>query len=133
MWTVQDETLRDGLQSPSVVDPSLGEKIELLHAMEALAVDVVNVGLPAASSRNREHVRGLCDEIARARLRVRPAAAGRTVVSDLVPIAEAAQATGMPIVVAPDALHCVAVGGGQTLEEFDVLKHVLSQPSSSDL
>jgi rod shape-determining protein MreB len=41
--------------------------------------------------------------------------------------------TGMPIVVAPDSLHCVAVGGGQTLEEFDVLKHVLSQPSSSDL
>jgi rod shape-determining protein MreB len=41
--------------------------------------------------------------------------------------------TGMPIVVAPDPLHCVAVGGGQTLEEFDVLKNVLSQPSSSDL
>jgi len=99
VWTVQDETLRDGLQSPSVVDPSLGEKIELLHAMEALAIDVVNVGLPAASPRNRADVRGLCEEIARARLRVRPAAAGRTVVSDLVPIAEAAQATGMPILV----------------------------------
>jgi rod shape-determining protein MreB len=41
--------------------------------------------------------------------------------------------TGMPIIVAPDPLHCVAIGGGQTLEEFDVLKNVLSQPSSSDL
>src|SRR5436190_101131 len=41
--------------------------------------------------------------------------------------------TGMPIIVAHDPLHCVAVGGGQTLEEFDVLKNVLSQPSSSDL
>ena len=41
--------------------------------------------------------------------------------------------TGMPILVAHDPLHCVAIGGGQTLEEFDVLKNVLSQPSSSDL
>jgi len=41
--------------------------------------------------------------------------------------------TGMPILIAHDPLHCVAIGGGQTLEEFDVLKHVLSQPSSSDL
>jgi rod shape-determining protein MreB len=41
--------------------------------------------------------------------------------------------TGMPIVVAADPLHCVAIGGGQTLEEFDVLKNVLSQPSSSEL
>jgi hypothetical protein len=38
----------------------------------------------------------------------------------------------MPIFIAPDPLHCVAIGGGQTLEEFDVLKNVLSQPSSSD-
>jgi rod shape-determining protein MreB len=41
--------------------------------------------------------------------------------------------TGMPILVAHDPLHCVAIGGGQTLEEFDVLKNVLSQPSSGDL
>jgi rod shape-determining protein MreB len=40
--------------------------------------------------------------------------------------------TGMPILVAHDPLHCVAIGGGQTLEEFDVLKNVLSQPSSHD-
>ncbi len=97
--TVQDETLRDGLQSPSVAQPSLAERIELLHAMEALGIDVVNVGLPAASARSREHVHALCREIAGSRLRVRAAAAGRTLVSDLVPIADAAQASGLPIAV----------------------------------
>lgn len=97
--TVQDETLRDGLQSPSVTQPSLAERIELLHAMEALGIDVVNVGLPAASARSREHVLALCREIASSRMRVRAAAAGRTLTSDLAPIAEVAQASGLPLAV----------------------------------
>ena len=33
--------------------------------------------------------------------------------------------TGMPIVIAPDPLHAVAIGSGQSLEEFDALKGVL--------
>jgi len=33
--------------------------------------------------------------------------------------------TGMPIVIAPNPLHAVAVGSGQSLEEFDALKSVL--------
>ncbi|HKE74561.1 MAG TPA: rod shape-determining protein [Acidimicrobiales bacterium] len=33
--------------------------------------------------------------------------------------------TGMPIIVAPNPLHAVAVGSGQSLEEFDALKSVL--------
>jgi 2-isopropylmalate synthase len=98
-WTLQDETLRDGLQSPSVVDPPIAEKLELLHAMEAIGIDVVNVGLPAASVRSGEHVRALCVEIVRARLRLRPAAAGRTLVADLIPIVEASQACGVAILV----------------------------------
>jgi len=33
--------------------------------------------------------------------------------------------TGMPIVIAPNPLHCVAIGSGQALEEFEALKGVL--------
>ncbi len=33
--------------------------------------------------------------------------------------------TGMPIVIAPDPLHAVALGSGQSLEEFEALKGVL--------
>jgi len=48
---VLDETLRDGLQNPSVRDPSIGEKIEILHLMETLGIDQVNIGLPSAGPR----------------------------------------------------------------------------------
>ena len=49
--TLDDETLRDGLQNPSVIDPSIGEKIEILHLMEALGIEMVNIGLPGAGPR----------------------------------------------------------------------------------
>jgi rod shape-determining protein MreB len=39
--------------------------------------------------------------------------------------------TGMPVLVAPDPLHCVAIGSGQSLEEFDALKGVLFSSSPS--
>jgi 2-isopropylmalate synthase len=125
--TVQDETLRDGLQSPSVVDPSIGEKIELLHAMEAIGIDVVNVGLPAASVRNREHVRALTSEIVRAKLRMKPAAAGRTVVADLVPIVEASQACGTAIEV------CTFIGSSpiRKLAEDWSLERILRQSAEA--
>jgi 2-isopropylmalate synthase len=95
--SIQDETLRDGLQSPSVTNPGIADKIELLHAMDSIGIDVANVGFPAASPRRREHVEALCREIVRAKLRVRPAAAGRTLIADLVPIVEASQASGIAI------------------------------------
>jgi rod shape-determining protein MreB len=38
--------------------------------------------------------------------------------------------TAMPVVVARDPLSCVAIGSGQCLEEFDVLKRVLITSSS---
>ncbi|MBI2395855.1 MAG: 2-isopropylmalate synthase [Deltaproteobacteria bacterium] len=97
--TLQDETLRDGIQSASAFDPAIGEKIELLHSMDGLGIGVVNVGLPAASARNRADSEALCDEIVRSKLRIRPAAAGRTVVSDLVPIVELSQRAGVPVAI----------------------------------
>src|SRR5687768_4266549 len=82
IW-LQDETLRDGLQNPSVVEPRIEDKLELIHLMDQLGIQVVNVGLPASSRRNFEHALAACREIDRAKLKIRPAAAGRTVVADV--------------------------------------------------
>jgi 2-isopropylmalate synthase len=95
--TLLDETLRDGLQNPSVADPSTGEKIALLHCMEGLGVHAVNLGLPAASARNRDDVVALAREVARCRLSIAACAAGRTVVADLEPIVDAAQRSGVAL------------------------------------
>lgn len=94
--TLLDETLRDGLQNPSVNDPPLGEKVAILHCMEALGIHAVNLGLPASSTRNRDDVIALAREIARSRLQIAACAAGRTVVADLEPIVDAAQSSGIP-------------------------------------
>jgi len=94
--TLLDETLRDGLQNPSVNDPPLAEKIAILHCMEELGIHAVNLGLPASSARNRADVLALAGEIARGRLRIAACAAGRTVVADLEPILDATQKSGVP-------------------------------------
>ena len=41
-----DETLRDGLQSPSARNPTIDEKIELIDFMEKLGIQKVDLGLP---------------------------------------------------------------------------------------
>src|SRR2546423_14972532 len=45
---LNDETLRDGLQSPSVRTPTIDEKIDILRLMDRLGIDTANIGLPAA-------------------------------------------------------------------------------------
>ena len=94
---VNDETLRDGLQNPSIQDPSIGEKIEILHFMEALGIDSVNIGLPGASPRAAEHVEALAREIVRCDMRIRPNCAARTVEADIRPIVDISQRVGIAI------------------------------------
>ncbi|MCP3978972.1 MAG: 2-isopropylmalate synthase [bacterium] len=94
---VDDETLRDGLQSPSVIDPSIEEKVRILHLMDALGIDTANVGLPGAGPRAVEHVSALCSEIVSAKLKIRPNCAARTVIKDIEPIVEISQKTGIPV------------------------------------
>ena len=94
---LDDETLRDGLQSPSVTDPPAAAKVEILHLMENLGIETLDVGLPGAGARQREAVLALCREISGQRMRIRPNCAARTMMVDIRPIAEAAQVTGMPI------------------------------------
>ncbi|HEX7896036.1 MAG TPA: hypothetical protein VF447_17695, partial [Terriglobales bacterium] len=94
---LNDETLRDGLQSPSVRDPSIQQKLEILHLMEALGINSLDLGLPGAGPRAVEHVEALAREIANHRMRIRANCAARTHENDIRPIAEIVQRTGIRI------------------------------------
>src|SRR6266566_3783921 len=94
---LNDETLRDGLQSPSVRDPSIKEKLEILHLMEALGINSLDLGLPGAGSRAAEHVEALAREIASNRMKIQANCAARTHENDIRPIAEIVQRTGLKI------------------------------------
>jgi isopropylmalate/homocitrate/citramalate synthase len=95
-----DETLRDGLQSPSVHDPSIEQKIEILHLMESLGINTLDLGLPGAGARAVEHVTALAREIVACKMKITAYCAARTVDNDIRPIAEITQKTGLPIAVA---------------------------------
>jgi isopropylmalate/homocitrate/citramalate synthase len=95
-----DETLRDGLQSPSVRDPSIEQKIEILHLMEALGINTLDLGLPGAGTRAVQHVTALAHEIVAHKMKITAYCAARTVENDIRPIAEIVQKTGLPIEVA---------------------------------
>src|SRR5450755_3471252 len=91
---LNDETLRDGLQNPSVFDPSIEEKIEILHLMEDLGIDSVNIGLPGAGPRAVADTEALAREIVTSRMKIRPNAAARTLKNDIQPIIEISQKVG---------------------------------------
>jgi 2-isopropylmalate synthase len=94
---LNDESLRDGLQSPSVRDPSIAEKVRILHLMEDLGINMLDLGLPGAGPRACEHVEALAREIAGSRLKIKPNCAARTHQNDIRPIAEISQRVGLPI------------------------------------
>jgi 2-isopropylmalate synthase len=95
--TLDDETLRDGLQNPSVHDPSIEEKFEILHLMENLGIESVNIGLPGAGPRAYADVEALAREIVGSKMKIRPNCAARTVESDIRPIVEISQRVGIAI------------------------------------
>src|SRR5271170_1657600 len=97
---LNDESLRDGLQSPSVRDPSIEQKIEILHLMEALGINTLDLGLPGAGARAVEHVTALAREIVANKMKITAYCAARTVENDIRPVAEIVQKTGLPIKVA---------------------------------
>ncbi len=92
-----DETLRDGLQSPSVCEPTVEEKIELLHLMNDLHIDTADIGLPGAGGTHAAGVERLAREIAEQKLSIRPNCAARTHRNDILPIVEISQRAGIPI------------------------------------
>ena len=94
---LDDETLRDGLQCPSVTDPTIDAKREILHLMCRLGIHTADIGLPGAGPRAEADVRALATEIAAERLPIAANCAARTVRADIEPIARVSQATGIPI------------------------------------
>ena len=94
---LDDETLRDGLQSPSVRSPTIDQKIDILHHMDKLGIDTADIGLPGAGPKVAKDVERLARAIGEGRLTIRANCAARTLVSDIRPIAEIQQRTGVPI------------------------------------
>jgi len=94
---VLDETLRDGLQNPSVEDPSIGDKLRILHLMEEIGIDAADLGLPGSGARAFDDILRLCREVAAAKMRIKVGVAGRTVVADVTPMVEISQRAGIPV------------------------------------
>jgi 2-isopropylmalate synthase len=94
---LDDETLRDGLQSPSVRAPSIEQKIEILHLIDAVGVDTANIGLPGAGPHVVRDVERLARSIVESKLSVQANCAARTLIADIQPIADIVQRTGLPI------------------------------------
>ncbi len=92
-----DETLRDGLQSPSVTDPPIEKKIAILHLMDSLGINSADIGLPGAGPRAVADVTRLAKEIADCKLDIRPNCASRTVRADIQPIIDISQKVGIAI------------------------------------
>ncbi len=102
-----DETLRDGLQCPSVIAPPMAERIKLLHLMHELGITYANVGLPGAGPHVVDVVTQLVTEIRDSKLNIEPNCAARTVIADIQPVADIVQKTGVPIEV------CTFIGSSQ--------------------
>ncbi len=94
---LNDETLRDGLQSPSVRDPDIAAKRDLTHRLARLGVDAVNLGMPSAGPKALAAVRALVVEIRDHRLPLSANVAVRTLEADLVQVAEIQQRSGMSL------------------------------------
>lgn len=129
-----DETLRDGLQSPSAKDPSLDQKVRLIHLMDELGIQTADVGLPGAGDRAREHILALVREMKD--LAITPNVACRTVVSDIEPVVDMVQQTGSPIEV------CAFIGsspirqfaeGWDFDKMLDLVKGAISFANDNDL
>ena len=107
---LNDETLRDGLQSPSVRTPSIEQKVAVLHDLVALGIDALDLGLPGAGPHVVKDVLALAQEIARHKLPIAANCAARTVEADIRPIVEISQQVGMPIEAA-----CFSTAGQSTI------------------
>src|SRR3990172_9252605 len=108
---LDDETLRDGLQSPSVETPSIDQKIRLLHLMDGLGIDTADIGLPGAGPHVVADVERLAREIVGAKLRIRPNCAARTLEADIKPVVDISHRVGVPI-------ECCAFIGSSPLRRY---------------
>jgi 2-isopropylmalate synthase len=108
---LDDETLRDGLQSPSVRSPSIEQKLQILHLIDALGIETADIGLPGAGPHVVKDVERLAREIVDQKLSVRANCAARTMVADIQPIVDVAQRTGL-------AIECCAFIGSSPIRQY---------------
>jgi isopropylmalate/homocitrate/citramalate synthase len=108
---LDDETLRDGLQSPSVRCPTIEQKLQILHLIDRLGIDTADIGLPGAGPHVVRDVERLAREIADQRLSVKANCAARTVIADIRPIVEISQRVGIP-------LECCAFIGSSPIRRY---------------
>jgi 2-isopropylmalate synthase len=92
-----DETLRDGIQSPSVVDPAIDDKLRLIDLADSLGIDTSDIGLPGAGKRAIEDVTIIAEHIRDAKLRLKASCAARTHVNDVQAIVDISQKVGIEI------------------------------------
>lgn len=108
---LDDETLRDGLQSPSVRCPTIEEKIEILHLIDKLRIDTADIGLPGAGPHVVRDVERLAREIVSQKLSVKANCAARTVIADITPVVDVSQRTGL-------AIECCTFIGSSPLRQY---------------
>jgi isopropylmalate/homocitrate/citramalate synthase len=128
--TLNDETLRDGLQSPSVHDPAIDDKVEILHLMDSLNIFTADVGLPGAGPRAVADVTRLCEEIRDSKLKVKANCAARTHKNDVEPIVRIQQKTGVPI------MACLFIGSSEIrkfAEDWDLERMLKNSVDAIDL
>ena len=116
-FTLMDETLRDGIQSPSVRNPSIGDKLEILHYMERCGIEYADVGLPGAGARAVEDVTRLVEETRACKMNLVPNVAARTHLNDIQAVLDISQKTGMAIEI------CAFIGSSpirQLVERWDI-------------
>ena len=94
---VTDESLRDGLQSPSITQPDIQDKVYLLYLMRDLQIDAADLGYCGAGEHFQKHVTILTREIVNQKMDIQPQSAARSVIADIAPIVEASQEVGTPI------------------------------------
>ena len=92
-----DETLRDGIQCPSISDPPIEKKLEILRLLDSLGIHEADISLPGAGKRAVEDCTIMVEMIRDEGLNIKPAAAARTHPNDIRPIIEIAEKTGVPI------------------------------------
>ncbi len=91
------ETLRDGIQSPSVVDPVIDDKLRLVELADALGIHHIDIGLPGAGKRAVEDCTTIAEFIRDQRLKIKPACAARTHLGDVQAIVDISQRVGIEI------------------------------------
>lgn len=133
---LDDETLRDGLQSPTWREPELEGKKRYLHLLAGLGVAAVDLGMPAAGARMAEEVEQLLAEIGSARLPLAANCAVRAKEADVTTCANISQRVGLGLelmLFLPFSRLRRAVEGWQVDELLRKLARVVSWARSQGL